>query len=138
MVRVKPLEEIKRHYREAAGIAASRYRDAIPRIEWQGAALAGQALYEERMRDPNVLARRATKIREVSDSEFRAALETKGAPRIRAGIEAAVDKQAARYAPIRSALEALDLPPRTADFEENIRNRLVPVVRTMKEAAGKL
>ena len=137
MVKVKPLEEIKRNYVGSAGTAAARYAAAIPRITWQSEALAGQALYVTQMSNPSVLARRADGISDVSDSEFKAALSSKGAPRISAGISGAGDKMSSGYAPIRSAIEGVSLPARTADPDTNIENRVKPIVHAMRRAAGK-
>jgi len=137
MVKVKPLATIEKNYKGAAGTAASRYKDAIPGITWQSEAIAGQDLYEAKMQDPTVLARRETGIAKVSDSEFKAALAAKGAPVLASRMTAAAGKMAQGYAPIRSALEGLSLPPREADPMTNIDNRLKPVVQTMIDAAEK-
>jgi len=137
MVKVKPLAQIEKNYRDAAGTAASRYRDSIPTVVWQADALEGQSIYEAKMMDPSVLARRATEIAKVSDSSFRDALLTKGAPVIASRMAAAAPKMASGYAPIRSALEALTLPPRVVDPMANIDARLKPVVQTMIDAAEK-
>ena len=137
MVKVKSLATIEKNYKGAAGTAASRYRDAIPGIVWQADAIEGQSLYEAKMMDPSVLARRATEIAKVSDSSFREALTTKGAPVLASRMTAAAGKMASGYAPIRSALEALTLVPREADPMANIDNRLKPVVQAMIDAAEK-
>lgn len=135
MVKVKPLATIEKNYKDAAGLAATRYRDSIPTVVWQAAAIAGQDLYVQRMSDPEILARRAREITEVSDTAFRAALLEKGAPVIAGRMAAAAPKMAQGYAPIRSALESLTLPPRTGDAMQNIDNRLKPVVQTMIDAS---
>jgi len=137
LVKVKPLAQIEKNYRDASGTAASRYKDSIPGITWQAEAVAGQELYEERMSDPSVLARRETGIAKVSDAEFKKALTEKGAAVIGARMRAAAPKMASGYAPIRSALEGLTLPARVADPMANIDARLKPVVQTMIDAAEK-
>ena len=137
MVRVKPLEEIKKNYVGSAATASVRYAAAIPRITWQSEALAGQDLYVAQMTNPSVLARRASGISEVSDSDFKDALTKKGAGRISGGISGAGDKMASGYAPIRSALESVTLPARVADPDTNIENRVKPIVHAMRRAAGK-
>jgi len=137
MVKVKPLATIEKNYKGAASTAAARYKEAIPRVTWQAESIEGQDLYEERMMDPAVLARRATEIAKVSDTEFRKALLEKGAPVIASRMSAAAPKMAAGYAPIRSALEGLTLPARVADPMANIDARLKPVVQTMIDAAEK-
>ena len=137
MVKVKPLATIEKNYKGAASTAASRYKDAIPGIIWQAEAMAGQDLYEAKMMDPAVLARRSTEIAKVSDAAFREALTKKGAPVLASRMSDAAPRMAAGYAPIRSALEALTLPPRVVDPMANIDARLKPVVQTMIDAAEK-
>lgn len=137
MVKVKSLAVIEANYKGAASTAASRYKASIPGIVWQADAIAGQDLYEAKMMDPEVLARRSTQIAKVSDSDFRSALTTKGAPVIASRMAAAAGKMASGYAPIRSALESLTLPPRVADPMANIDSRLKPVVAVMIEASEK-
>jgi len=138
IIKVKPLEEISKHYKEAARIAETRYKDAIPRIEWRERAEAGQDLYEIKMKKDEVLKRRLERIKEVTDEEFKKALLEKGAKRIRDGMELAVDKHRKRYKPIRDALDGLEVPDKTDDWEKNIDEILKPIVKKMKEAAGKL
>lgn len=136
-IRVKPLSEIEANYKGSASEAQRRYVQAIPRMVWQENAIAGQDLYVSRMSDPAVLARREEKIREVSDSEFREAVQEKGANILASRMGAASSKMAQGYAPIRQALEGLSIPERTADPMANIDNRLKPVVDAMRRAAGK-
>lgn len=137
MVKVKPLATIEKNYKDSAGTAASRYKDSIPGITWQAAAIDGQDLYVAKMTDPEILARRAQEISEVSDTEFRNALMTKGAPVIGSRMALAAPKMAQGYAPIRNALLSLVLPARVADPMQNIDNRLKPVVTTMIEASDR-
>ena len=131
MVKVKGLDQIKRNYQGSASTAASRYREAAPGVAWQEAAVEGQGLYEERMRDPAVLSRREKNVKKVSDSEFRAALVEKGAPILASRMTGAADAQSSGYAPYKSALEAVDLPARTSDPMSNIDARLKPIVAAL-------
>lgn len=128
---MKSLERIKANYKGAAGTAASRYKEAIPGIAWQAAAVDGQELYEAQMRDSEVLARRAKNIAKVSDSAFQSAMEKKGAPVIASRMTEAADKQASNFAPYKSAIEAVSLPDRTADPMTNIDQRLKPIVSAL-------
>lgn len=137
MVKVKPLATIEANYKASAPRATKGYKESIPGVVWNAPSLAGQGLYEERMMDPAVLAKRATGIADVSDTEFRKALLEKGAPIIGARIAAAAPKMATGYAPIRSALVALTLPERVADPMANIDNRLKLTVQTMIDASEK-
>ncbi|UTU47204.1 Conserved odinarchaeal virus protein [Huginn virus] len=131
MVKVKPLDQIKARYQGAIAEAARRYAEAAPTIEWQAAAKAAQKLYEQKMSDPTVLARRAKGIDKVTDSAFRQAIISKGVTRINAGMAGAVDKQAANFAPFKAALEAVTLPEKTTDPLANIDARVKPIVKAL-------
>lgn len=131
MVKVKSLTQIEANYKGAAGVAATRYAASIDGIAWQSKAQEGQALYEQRMSDPEILSRRNKGIAKVSDSAFKDAMRNKGASVIGGRMSAASGKMAQGYAPYKSALESLSLPPRSADPMQNIDARLKPVVQTM-------
>lgn len=131
MVKVKPLATAQSNFTNSAGTAAQRYREAAPSIEWRTPSEGGQDLYVQRMQDPNVLARRLSGIQNVSDTEFRNAVITKGAPVLQSRMAAAGPKWGTRWSPFRTALEGLTLPARVADPMQNIDNRLKPVVQTM-------
>jgi len=136
-IKVKPLDEIKEHYRRAAPEAARRYREAADRVVWKERAKAGHTLWRQRMADPDVLDRHLEGIDEVSDSEFRATMKEKGAAIIGARMAAAAEKQAKGYAPIRAAIEGLEIPDKGPDPYANVDNILKPVIRAMRVAAGK-
>ena len=131
MVKVKDLTKAKGRYTAIADEAARRYTESIPDIVCKEPAKAGQSLYEEKMRDPNVLARRLKKIDRVSDEEFKSALVTKGAPRIATGMRAGGDKWEKNFSPYKDALEGVTLPAKTADPIANIDSRLKPVVQAL-------
>lgn len=131
MVKVKSRAQIESNYRGAAGVAATRYRESIPTVEYQAASLAGQGLYEEKMMDITVLQRRAAGVAKVSDAEFRQAMTEKGAGVIQGRMSAAAGKMAAEFEPFRQGLATLDLPARVADPMQNVDNRLKPVVQLM-------
>jgi hypothetical protein len=139
MVKVKPLGQSQKNFEDSAGKAGTNYAAAIDGISWQAEAVAGQALYEQKMQDPSVLARRSRGIQNVSDAEFKQALREKGAGRIAGGIRASGGKWAAKFSPYHSALQGVSLPPRSADPMQNVDNRVKPIVRAMvdtKEAQG--
>jgi len=134
MVKVKPLKEVSERYKEAARFIPARYKRAIAeKPDWKTPALEGQKLYEEKMSDPEVLKRRAGAIEGVSNDEWVDRALTKGAPVIGKAIELSVEKHAKKWAPFREALEAVELPPKTADAMANIDNRLKAVVSALIE-----
>lgn len=136
-IKVKPLATIKKNYEGSASEAARRYKEAIPGVSWHDRALEGQDLYETRMSDPAVLARRNTGIETVTDVDFRDAMTKKGAPVIASRMKDASDKQSRGYAPIRAAIDGMTIPDKTDDVDANIDNILKPIVHKMREAAGK-
>jgi hypothetical protein len=130
-MKVKSASLAQANYTAAAALVPARYRAGVTSADWQAPALAGQALYVQRLQDPDVLARRAKNIGKVSDSDWRSAADTKGSPIIGARMTAAAPKQQANWAPYRAALESLTLPPKTADPMSNLTNRAGAVVQAM-------
>jgi hypothetical protein len=130
-MKVKSASLSQANYTAAAALVPSRYKAGVQSAEWQGKALEGQALYVQRLQDPDVLARRAKNIGKVSDADWRNAADTKGSPIIGARMTAAAPKQQANWAPYRSVLESLTLPPKTADPMSNLTNRAGAVVQAM-------
>lgn len=130
MVKVKPLDVIRANYKAGATVAPARYKEAVGRATWKDAAASAdaEALFNAKMAEVLAEERRRKGIERVSDSDWRSAAETKGAARIGAGMIAAVDKQATRYSPFRSALEGVSLPPKTADAMANVDARVKPIV----------
>jgi hypothetical protein len=131
MVKVKSETDIKTNYTAAAALVPTRYAQGIATSTWQAEATAGQALFEARMADPTVLARRNKGIAKVSDDAWRTAAKTKGQPIIGSRMIAAADKQVANFRPYRDALSALTLPPKVADPMTNLTNRAGAVVKVM-------
>lgn len=132
MVKMPSLEEISRKYKEAVPRVPEAYKKAVSGVtDWQEKAIGGQSLYEQKMSDRDVLARRGRKLAKVSNEEWRAKAADLGAARIGAGMDKAVDKQRRGYAPYREALASVALPDRTADPMANIDNRAKAVVKAL-------
>jgi len=139
MVKVKPLEEGKLKYKEAATFVPARYergvKAAVGVIE---ASIKGQALFEAKMTDPAVLKRREGALKRLTDEDWRKPALEIGKPRIGPGMLAKVDKWGKEWEPHRTALEALVLPDRVVDPMANIDNRLKAVVKTLIETKEKV
>jgi len=132
MVKVKPLEEAKKNLKEITTVIGSRYARGIERAKsWKEGSLAGQELFVAKMTNPEILARRAKRIESMTDEDWKKMARDLGAKRIGPGLAAKVDKWAARWAPYRSALEAVELPPKSPDPMANIDNRLKPIVEAL-------
>jgi hypothetical protein len=135
MVKVKSAAAIAEAYNRAIGSVGPAYQAGIQGATgWQEGAIQAQGVYEEKMRDPSVLARRATSIAKVSNEEWKQKALQKGASRIGPGMEASKDKRTRNFEPYRSALEGVQLPPRTADAMTNVQNRVMPIVQALVDA----
>jgi len=130
-MKVKSASQAQANYTSAAALVPARYEAGVSTADWQAKALDGQTLYVAKLQDPEVLARRAKNIGKVSDSDWRSNTITKGRGIIGARMTAAAPKQQANWAPYRSALEAVTLPPKTADPMSNLMNRAGAVVQAM-------
>ena len=132
MVKVKARATREANYRRSIGGVAANYKSGIEQTQgWQTAAIAGQALYEQKLQDPEVLSRRAKALQRTSETDWKNAALTKGTQRITSGMEAGASKQAANYEPYAQALESVTLPPKSADAMANIDARVKPIVQAM-------
>ena len=128
----------KARYEKAISGVPSAYNEGIQRTQgWKEAAIAGQGLYEEKMRDPSVLGRRERALQKTSEADWKNKAATLGTQRIAAGMQAASGKQADNYEPIAEALRSLTLPARTADPMANIDGRVKAVVAASVAASPK-
>jgi len=138
MVYVPPKEERKKRYVASTGGVPASYGAGIARTnDWQAKAVAGQGLFEEQMRKPEVLARRVTGLQKTSDAVWKQKASTLGVQRIAAGMVEGADRQANNYEPIAEALRSLTLADKTSDPMQNIDQRVKPVVAAARRAAGK-
>lgn len=138
MVKIKSQAQIRAAYESAIPVVAGRYKVGVEGTNnWQSKAIEGQALYVTRMQDQSVLSRREKGLQKVSDAEWKQNALNKGVSRIGPGMQAGAGKQAANYEPIRLAIEATTLAPRTGDAMQNIDNRVKPIVQAAMNAAGK-
>lgn len=138
MVYVPPKEQRKKAYQDSIGAVPSAYKTGVEATQgWKESAIAGQSLYEQRMQDQSVLARRAKGLERTSDAEWKAKASQLGSQRIAAGMQAGAQKQADNYEPIAEALRGVSLTPRTADAMQNIDNRVKPIVQAAINASNK-
>ena len=136
MVYVPPQADRQRAYEQAIGAVPAKYQAGIQSTQgWKEAAIAGQGLYEERMRDPEVLSKRARSLERVNEAEWKNNAATKGSQRIAGGMQAGAAKQAANYEPIAQALRSVNLPARSADPMQNIDARVKPIVQAAVNAS---
>ncbi len=135
MVYVPPKEERKSRYTAAIAGVPQAYAAGINRTtDWKSKSLAGQNLYEEQMRNAEVLSRRAKGLEKVSDQDWKSKASSLGTTRIAAGMQAGAQKQADNYEPFAEALRSVELPARTSDPVQNVQNRVIPVVMAQVNA----
>lgn len=139
MVRVKPIEEAKANYASGATVAPARYESAVKRVtNWQEQTTASGGLWAEQVRRAISKGSFRKGVAKVSNAEWQSAAVEKGVPRIGFGMSQSVDIYAREWAPFRAAIEAVTLPPRTADPMRNVDQRVKPIVDALvkaKEAA---
>ena len=136
MVNVPSQADRQRAYEQSIGAVPQKYQQGIQSTNgWKEAAIAGQPLYEERMRDPEILGKRARALEKTNEAEWKNRAATVGASRIAQGMTANAAKQAANYEPIAQALRAVNLPARSADPMQNIDARVKPIVQAAVNAS---
>jgi len=136
-IKMPPLEEISRHYKDAAGRAAARYKDAAKYVEWREAAIRGHTRWVEEITKSEVQERHLKGVEKRDDAFFRKMMELKGAKVLRDRIILAVPQHKEGYSPIHSALDGLEIPDKGPDPYENVDNILKLVIKKMRVAAGK-
>jgi len=138
MVQVPDQATRRAAYERSIGGVPAAYKAGVEATQgWQKSALDGQALYEQRMQDQNVLRRRANSLAKVTDNDWKSKASQVGSQRIASGMQAGAQKQAANYEPIAEALRAVNLPARTGDAMSNIDNRVKPIVQAAINASPK-
>lgn len=135
MVKIKSSSEIAKRYEEAIPRVGPAYKKGVEGVtDWQEKAVKGQGLYEAKMSDSEVLARRGKALEKVSNEDWRGKATTLGASRIGTGMKENLAKRTKNYEPIRSAIEGVSLPDRTADPMANIDSRVKPIVQAELDA----
>lgn len=134
MVKMPSADEIDKKYRESIGRVPGAYKEKISKVTgWKEAAVAAEDLWAAKMQEAISAKRRAKALEGVSDDEWKRKAMTLGAERIARGMAENADKRKKNYEPYRTALEAVDLPPRTADPLANVDNRVKPIVKALVE-----
>ena len=141
MVR-KTVKEAKAHFEGALTYIPARYREGVSKADWYTPASSEEAEtnYAQAMQEVISKKKRQEGIKAVSNDYWRDQAIKLGAPIIADRIRNALDKWEKNWGPIYEEVlaECERLPARTLDFMANINNRLIPVVKKWKEAAGKL
>lgn len=137
-IKMPSSEDIDKAYIDAIARVPDRYKKAVSRVTgFKEAAIAGQGNYVRKMSEPDVLARRAEKLAEMPEGEWKKAAEEKGARNIGPGMRDGAPKRKRNYEVIRNALNGLEIGERSTDWEVNVDTRLKNTIKAMKAAAGK-
>lgn len=124
-MRIKSAGDTTKAYLKSINDVPSAYVAGIDQVtDWQEKAIAGQGLYEEQMRNPDVLARRKVKLAGVSNEAWKSKAKGPGAARIASGMQAGAAKREANFAPFHAELASLELLARTSDPMQNVQNRV--------------
>jgi hypothetical protein len=133
MVKITPIEDAKEAFKEILPKIPDRYVRKVRKAKWKEAATseAAEELWRAKVLEAAEKRRRKARLEKVSEDEWRHYAVNLGSKRIKESLEGRIDKWANNWRPFAEALAALELPPRTADPEENIDRRAKPVVRTL-------
>jgi len=139
---MKTKEEARANLEQSLTYVGDRYKAGVARADWATAAGSDQAErnYADGVSKAVAGKRRQNAVKQVSNSEWQSRSVEKGGAVIADRMRGALDKQAAKWAPIydRVVSDLQRLPPRTTDFRSNITNRVVGTVESWKKHSGKL
>ncbi len=136
MVKVKSSADIAKNWEDAIGRVPAAYKKGVSATnDWAEKASSDEAetLWKEKIDEAAAAKRRQKAVSAVSNEDWKRAASEKGAARIGAGMTAAKSKRTANFEPYRSALEGVQLPPRSADPMANIDARVKPIVAALVE-----
>lgn len=125
----------------AIAVIPARYRLGVQSADWETKAASDSAeqLWAQNVAAAAAAKRRQAGIHAAGNAKWQQASMNKGAANIGTGIQNGLAKYTQKFGPILQAMNsaAQSLPPRTADPLANIQNRLVPIVKAARQAAGK-
>jgi len=132
MVNTKSLDATRKNWEGSHGRVPAAYADGIKgATDVIAKAIAAEDLYAQKVQEAIASKRRATKLAEVSDEQWRKAALDKGAPRIAAGMAAAKDKYAKGMGAVLSTIQSVSIAPRSADPMANVDGRVKPIVAAL-------
>jgi hypothetical protein len=114
MVKIKSVDEIATKWADVTPARAPYYETEVKTAgaEWVKGARDGQKAYEDAMRDPKVLARRAANITDAAGAKFQTKAGTVGPGRFREGIAAGKPYYVEGFGPYREVIAAWVPPAR--------------------------
>lgn len=139
---MKTKEEARANLEASIAYIPDRYKAGVSRADWATPAGSDQAErnYADKMSQVIAKKTRQSRIKAVSNATWQSAAMEKGGAVIGARMRDALEKQAAKWAPIydRVVSDIARLPARTVDFRTNVTNRVVGTVEAWKKHSGRL
>jgi len=134
MVETKSLEQTRKNWEASHGRVPTAYVEGVTRAkDVISKAIAAEGLYAEKVQASIATQKRARKLAEVTDEDWRKAAREKGAPRIAAGMAASKEKFAKGIARVLDTIQSVNLPARTADPMQNVDQRVKPIVAALSK-----
>ena len=132
MVNTKSLDQTQKNWEASHGRIPAAYADGIKgATDVIAKGIAAEDLYAQKVQEAIATKRRAKKLAEVSDEQWRAAALEKGAARIGPGMAAAKGQYNSGMSKVLSVIQGVTIAPRTADPMQNIDNRVKPIVAAL-------
>ena len=134
MVDTKSNEQTQKNWEASHGRVPAAYAEGVRGAKDVIAkAIAGEALYAQKVQEAVASGRRARKLAEVSDEQWRAAALDKGASRIATGMVASKAKYQRGIGRVLDTIRSVNLAPRSADPMANVDNRVKPLVKALHD-----
>jgi len=132
MVETKSNEQTTKNWGDAIGRVPAAYSDGVGAArDVIAKAIAGEDLYAQKLQATIASKKRARKLAEVSDEQWRAAAKSKGAARIGPGMTAAKPAFSTGIATVLDTIRGVTIAPRSADPMANVDNRVKPIVAAL-------
>jgi len=139
VIRMPSAESIDKAYREAIPRVPAKYLERVKMVpNFKERAIEGEEAFKAAMEKVIAEERRKKGLELMAPDAWLKGVEKKGAKRIGDGMKIGAPKRKARYEPYRAALDGLELPDKTPDWEANIDNILKKVVKTLVEKKKEL
>jgi len=136
MVKIVPVEEALQRFKDILPKIPERYKRMVSVAVWKAPAIEAEDFWVEAVRAAADAKARSKGIEPWDDASWQSITILKGAPVIRTRIEQMLPKYQLNWTPYRDAIEKLVLPAKVVDWETNIANRVVGIVRELKRLKG--
>lgn len=110
---IKPLSEISAKFVRRASVAGEDYKTGVGRVtNWQTNTLSSEALYNAGVEAAITAGRFGKGVTKVTNDAWKTKAQVKGGANYGSGVRLAELDFSAGYAPYRTVVEGLTLPPR--------------------------